>query len=667
MHAADFFDAVEIGERARDPQHAMIAACREPHGIGGVAQKRKPARVRPRHLFEQRAVRACVGAHLRQADCGVALRLHRAGARDARRHLAASFRRRRQDEIGGGHRAHLDVQVDAIDERARQPALVFGAAARVRAALAGESRLAGAAAAAGVHGGDQHETRGIGHAMVRPGDRDLTDLERLAQRIEHLRLELGQLVEEEHSVRGSRSQSFTLLHHGLKYPQQPRAFPGISCALSLLQGSPWFTIRKAENVEAIGDSGERGETMKRTGRLTDATCRNAKPGKYHDGRGLYLVVSESGASWVLRFTLHGRAREMGLGPYPVFRLAAARAKAIDAKHLLYEGVDPIGARKAARVQARLEGAKAATFKQAAEDYIAAHEVGWRSAAHRQQWRNSLALHAYPVLGDLPVGAIDTSAVLRAIKPLWKSAPETMSRVRGRIEQVLNAAKVQELRTGENPARWKGHLDALLPARAKVRSVKHFPAMDYGKLPDFFVELRKQDGVVARLLELIVLTATRLGEATGAKWDEIDLDRAAWTIPAERMKGGVALRVPLSAPALELLRNLPRAGALVFPRAGDHPDKPVHHNQPTKLLRRLGHGEAVHGFRSAFRDWAAETTGHPNHVVEQALAHAIPNAVEAAYRRGDLFSKRRLLMDDWARHCTTPQSERGEVVPLQRRA
>jgi integrase len=406
--------------------------------------------------------------------------------------------------------------------------------------------------------------------------------------------------------------------------------------------------------------------MKRmAGRLTDAAIRRAAPGMHHDGRGLYLAVSDNGASWVLRFTLRGRAREMGLGPYPVFGLAAARAKAIDAKQLLHEGVDPIEARKAARVQARLDEARAITFQQAAEDYLQAHEARWRSSVHRQQWRNSLVQHVYPVLGALPVQAIDTALVMKVIGPLWKSAPETASRVRGRIERVLDAAKAQELRTGENPARWKGHLDTLLPPRSEVLKVRHYPAMDYNKLPGFFVELNKQDGIVARLGEFIILTASRLGEATAAKWAEFDLDRAVWTIPAARTKSGKKSgkehRVPLSQRVIDLLQDLPRAGELVFPRP-EHPDRVVHHNQPTKLLRRLGHSEAsIHGFRSSFMDWAHEQTAFPKVVIDMALAHTVSDKVEAAYRRGDLFEKRRRLMDDWCRHCTTPRAERGEVV------
>jgi integrase len=400
--------------------------------------------------------------------------------------------------------------------------------------------------------------------------------------------------------------------------------------------------------------------MKRmAGRLTALAVRRAKPGMHHDGHGLYLAVGDNGASWVLRFTLHGRAREMGLGSASVFGLAEARAKAIDAKKLLHDGHDPIEVRKATRAQAQLDAARSITFKRVAEEYIQSHEAGW-SAVHRRQWRNTLAQHVYPVLGGLPIGAIDTALVMRAIKPLWRSAPETASRVRGRIERVLDAAKAQELRTGENPARWRGHLDTLLPPRSKVLAVRHHPAMDYNKLPGFMVDLHKQEDIVSRLVEFIILTATRLGEATGARWEEFDLDRAVWTIPAARMKSGKEHRVPLSRRVIGLLQGLPRTGELVFP----HPrrtNSTIHHNDPTRLLRRLGSSEAIHGFRSTFRDWASETTAYPNHVVEQALAHTIASSVEAAYRRGDLLAKRARLMEAWSEFCGSPPIERSEVV------
>jgi integrase len=386
---------------------------------------------------------------------------------------------------------------------------------------------------------------------------------------------------------------------------------------------------------------------------------------HHDGHGLYLAVGDNGASWVLRYTLRGRAREMGLGSASVFGLAEARVRAINAKKLLHDGHDPIEVRKAARAQAQFDAARAVTFKQAAEAYIKSHEAGWRSSLHRQQWRNTLAQHVYPVLGALPVQAIDTAAVMRAIQPLWQAAPETASRVRGRIESVIDAATAQGLRQGPNPAAWRHHLDRLLPAKRKVRKVKHFAAVHYDAVPAFLVELRKKEDVVSRLVEFIVLTASRLGEATGARWDEFDLDRAVWTIPPERMKAGREHRAPLSKQVLELLRALPRTSALVFPHPR-LPDRPIHHNDPTKLLRLLGRPESIHGFRSTFRDWAAETTLYPNHVVEQALAHAIANGVEAAYRRGDLFEKRAKLMEAWGAYCSSPPVERGEVVPLRGR-
>lgn len=423
-------------------------------------------------------------------------------------------------------------------------------------------------------------------------------------------------------------------------------------------------------------------------KLTAVKVDKAKqPGMLADGGGLYLQITaaKDGAvnrSWLFRYwvpehdpvtgefvrdpvtgKVRGRNREAGLGPLRDVSLAEARVKARKYRNLRSEGIDPIEARGAERAQKRLDGAKAVTFKQVAEEYIQSHEAGW-SAVHQRQWRNTLAQHVYPVLGGLPIGAIDTALVLRAIKPLWKSAPETASRVRGRLERVLDAAKAQELRTGENPARWRGHLDTQLPPRAKVLAVRHHPAMDYNKLPGFIVELHKQDGIVARLVELIVLTATRLGEPTGAKWEEFDLDRAVWTIPAARMKSGKEHRIPLSRCAIELLQGLPRASALVFPHP-EHPDRTIHHNDPTRLLRRLGHSEAVHGFRSSFRDWCADRTSFPADVAEAALAHKIGDKVRRAYQRGDMFEQRRRLMQMWSEHCTTPPIEgTSEVIPLR---
>jgi len=398
-----------------------------------------------------------------------------------------------------------------------------------------------------------------------------------------------------------------------------------------------------------------------TGRLTALKVSRAKlPGMYADGGGLYLQITEGGASWVYRYMLNGRAREMGLGPLALFGLQEARAKAQDARRLRHEGVDPIEHRRTARAQQQLDAAKAVTFQQCAERYIASHRAGWRHAKHVEQWESSLQRLAFPVIGALPVQAINTALVMNVIEAIWDEKPETASRVRGRIESILDWAKARGYRTGENPARWKGHLKNLLPPRSKVRMVEHYAAMPYDQLPALMVELRVQDGIDARALEFTILTAARVSEAVGARWSEISGD--VWTIPAERMKGGKPHRVPLSRRAMDLLKALPRNGDLIFP--GPKLGRALNINAPRKLLIDMGHSVTVHGFRSSFRDWVAERTSYPNHVAEAALAHAVADKVEKAYRRTDLFEKRRRLMADWAAWCLRPISvNAGNVVPL----
>ena len=397
-----------------------------------------------------------------------------------------------------------------------------------------------------------------------------------------------------------------------------------------------------------------------TGRLTALKVSRAKlPGMYADGGGLYLQITEGGASWVYRYMLNGRAREMGLGPLALFGLQEARAKAQDARRLRHEGVDPIEHRRTARAQQQLDAAKAVTFQQCAERYIASHRAGWRHAKHVEQWESSLQRLAFPVIGALPVQAINTALVMNVIEAIWDEKPETASRVRGRIESILDWAKARGYRTGENPARWKGHLKNLLPPRSKVRMVEHYAAMPYDQLPALMVELRVQDGIDARALEFTILTAARVSEAVGARWSEISGD--VWTIPAERMKGGKPHRVPLSRRAMDLLKALPRNGDLIFP--GPKLGRALNINAPRKLLIDMGHSVTVHGFRSSFRDWVAERTSYPNHVAEAALAHAVADKVEKAYRRTDLFEKRRRLMADWAAWCSRPMSVNPGNVTL----
>jgi integrase len=399
-------------------------------------------------------------------------------------------------------------------------------------------------------------------------------------------------------------------------------------------------------------------------RLTALKVSRAKaPGMYADGGGLYLQVTKGGASWVFRYMLNRRAREMGLGALHTITLAEARELAREARKLRYKRIDPIEARRAAHAQTRLDAAKAMTFQQCADRYIKDHRAGWRNGKHVEQWESSLRRFTFPVIGALPVAAIDTALVRKVLDPIWTTKPETASRVRGRIENILDWAKASGYRAGaENPARWKGHLDHLLAERTKVRMVEHYAAMPYNDLPGFLLELRKKKGIDARALEFTILTAARVSEVAGARWPEISGD--VWTIPADRMKGGKPHRVPLSRRARELIEALPRNRDWIFP--GPKFGGALSINAPRKLLIGMGHRVTVHGFRSSFRDWAAECTNYPDHVVEQALAHTIGSAVERAYRRTDVFEQRRRLMDAWETFCTTEPTTHGKVVALRNR-
>lgn len=378
---------------------------------------------------------------------------------------------------------------------------------------------------------------------------------------------------------------------------------------------------------------------------------------YSDGAGLYLQVTGAGAkSWIYRFSLAGKAREMGLGSLAAVSLSEARIKASECRRLREEGVDPIEARKARRLHAALDAAKTLTFKEAAASYIASHRMGWRNAKHAGQWENTLSTYAEPVIGALSIQSIDTTLVLKVLEPIWKAKSETASRLRGRIEAILDWAKVRGLRQGENPARWRGHLDHLLPARSKVRRVKHHAALPYSELPNFILQLRAQERVAARALEFTILTAARTGDTIGAVWDEFSASDNLWIVPAERMKAGKEHRVPLSARALAILSEAEsaRTSACNYLFPGGKAGKPLSNMAMTEVLRRMGRGDiTVHGFRSTFRDWAAERTDFPSEVVEMALAHAVGNKVEAAYRRGDLFEKRHRLMTEWAAYCKRP--------------
>jgi len=377
-------------------------------------------------------------------------------------------------------------------------------------------------------------------------------------------------------------------------------------------------------------------------------------GRYGDGGGLYLQVTATGTkSWLFRYMLNGKAREMGLGAVPLVPLAEAREKAIQARRQVKAGIDPLDARQAEQTCAQVESVKAITFSECAVAYIAAHEATWRNAKHRQQWENTLVTYAGPVFGDLPVAAVDLAMVMAVLEPIWREKPETASRLRGRIETILDWATVRGFRLGENPARWRGHLDKLLPARSKVATVEHHAALPYEQASAFMHTLYIQPGVSARALTFVILTAARTSEALNATWGEINLAAAVWTIPAERMKAGREHRVPLSPQAVALLADLGKvreAGSdWVFP--GTRPKRPLSSMALLMLLRRMERGDlTAHGFRSTFRDWTAEQTAFPSEVAEAALAHVVGNKVEAAYRRGDLFEKRRKLMNAWADYC-----------------
>lgn len=390
--------------------------------------------------------------------------------------------------------------------------------------------------------------------------------------------------------------------------------------------------------------------------LSAQKVRTAGPGRHGDGRGLFLYVKPSGArSWVMRYQVQGRRRDLGLGAYPDVSLAMARDRASEARRLITEGKDPIAHRQQARP---------ATFKDAALELIESKRSGWKNAKHAAQWTATLDAYVFPKIGRVQVANIETADVISTLTPIWTLKPETASRVRQRIEAVIDYATALGLRSGENPARWRGHLDHLLPKPAKVRAVKHHPALPHAQIADFMGDLAGRTGVAARALGFTILTAARSGETRGMTWAEVDLDARVWTIPAERMKAGKEHRVPLSDAAVALLGPRRQDDALVF-ESESKSGKPISDMSMTAVLRRMGRdGITVHGFRSTFRDWAGETTGFPREVIEAALAHRIKDKAEAAYARSDLFDKRRELMDAWALVATKTNLGRN-IVALTR--
>jgi integrase len=403
---------------------------------------------------------------------------------------------------------------------------------------------------------------------------------------------------------------------------------------------------------------------KKIQQLTAMTVtRLHKPGLYPDGAGLYLRVNRTGSkSWALRFTLNGKPREMGLGGLTSVGLADARKKAADARLLLSDGHDPVTRRQADRKKRaddeKIAVGRSMTFDKCAEAYIASYEPSWKNEKHRQQWRNTLATYVSPEFGAIPVQDVDIDLVMKVIEPIWSVKTETARRVRGRIEVILDWARVRGYRSGENPARWRGQIDHLLPARSKVRTVKHHAALPYTEIGAFMQDLRKLEGASAAAFEFLILTGGRTGEVIGARWFEINLKDQIWIVPAARMKSRREHRVPLSSAAIALLKRMkPSNGDYVFP--GRAPDAPLSNMSLLMTLGRMNRGDiTAHGFRSTFRDWAAECTNFPSEVVEMALAHVIEDKTEAAYRRGDLFDKRRQLMDAWAGYCGNSASAAG---------
>lgn len=383
--------------------------------------------------------------------------------------------------------------------------------------------------------------------------------------------------------------------------------------------------------------------------------------------GLYLVVDGNARSWILRYSLLGRRREMGLGAYSDLSLADVREVARAKRRLVRDGIDPIDSGRAARQATKVAETKKKTLAECVDGVLQAKAAEWRNAKHAAQWRSTLETYVLSDLGEMDVAAIDTTLVHKVLDPIWITKNETARRVRGRLEAVLDWATVRGFRSGPNPARWRGHLDSTLARPSKVQKVAHHPALPWGQIGEFMKALRNESGIGALALEFVILTAARSGEVRGAKWDEIDLAAKTWTVPADRMKAGAAHVVPLSDQAIAIIRKqeLVRQSDFVFPGAREA--RPLSDMALVTVLRRMDRTDIVpHGFRSTFRDWAAEHTDFPNHVVEMALAHQVGNAVEAAYRRGALIAKRAVLMNAWAAYCAEPSAS-ADVLQMTRKA
>lgn len=387
-------------------------------------------------------------------------------------------------------------------------------------------------------------------------------------------------------------------------------------------------------------------------------------GRHGDGNGLYLQVLPGGTkSWIFRFALNKRSREMGLGSTDLVSLAEARTKVHACRKLLLEGIDPIEEKKALRQAKSLSDAKTITFEECATAYIDSHRPGWKNIKHAEQWTNTVATYAKPFIGHLSIQDVDTSLVMKVLEPIWYKKAETASRLRNRIELIISWATVRGYRTGENPARWRGHLDKLLPKRSSVQPVKHFRALPMSEMGSFMEKLQARGGIVSLALEFQILTASRTNEVMGARWSEISLEDALWTIPTSRMKAKREHRVPLSTRALEILRSLANSDESEFIFPGRY-NRQLSNNAFLALIKaQLKLDVTAHGFRSTFSDWASERTGHSREVVEMSLAHSIKDATEAAYRRGDLLLKRQALMSDWARFCASPSHGSAKVIGI----
>ncbi len=393
--------------------------------------------------------------------------------------------------------------------------------------------------------------------------------------------------------------------------------------------------------------------------------RLTRPGLHAVGgvAGLLLQVAHTGAkSWILRVMVGKKRRDIGLGGFPDVPLALAREKARETKEQIRQGIDPVEQRKDARKALITAQAKRKTFDECARLFLSGKTAEFKNAKHAAQWASTLKTYASPVIGKFPVDKVELAHIVSILEPIWKEKTETASRLRGRIESVLAWATVSGYRGGDNPARWQGNLDAVLPKPNKLKKVQHHKALGWQEIGNFVRALRKREGMAAKALEFLILTAVRSGELRGASWDEIDLEANIWTIPEERMKTGKEHVIPLCVDAVKLLKALPRFADnnLVFPgaRGGILSDVGL-----TKPIRAMGHRATVHGFRSTFRDWCAESTNYPNEVAEMALAHSIGNAVEKAYRRGALLAKRTRMMADWCRFINTP-NKIGKVSPIR---